>query len=271
MNYKTLTFKGSPEQWFNQVINARDHVLLSPDTSSRDSTPHLPPKNAPIRQLGLYTSATSGRAKCIWNSYNNIQKNAQITAREFGISRDDRLLIMAKPWHIAGMSWVLMAESADANYKFITTRSGESEIWQNAIRDYGPDYLLTVPTVVRSLFKDENWQVPTVVLGGSPMQENDYAALAYHADHLIQAYGQTEAGGLISCHFMNLNRRSSLSNYLSCYGDLPNEMEVHCKGKQGSAEPIMLHSPTAVHNGFYNTGDEGYISADDQLYLTGRA
>ncbi|GEM_PF-801928 len=269
MNYRRLRFNGDIRPWVSEIIRSDKHLLLSQHEPSACKVAPLPKEAESSLQIGLYTSATTGPPKCIWNSYNRLIKNAQITAREFEISEGDSLLMMAKPWHVAGLSWTLMAENLNLDYTFISTKRGEDKQWVKAIKNIQPDYLLTVPAVLRSLFGYEDWFVPNIVYGGTPIRDEDYKSLSNYADTLYQGYGQTEAGGLISCQ--RLSTAASIPEGASrCYGDPPKEFKIRCEGTPDNPQPIWFKSPTATQRGFYDTGDEGFISDGGQLYLQGR-
>jgi acyl-coenzyme A synthetase/AMP-(fatty) acid ligase len=269
MSFSRLIFDGDFDRWANTILNSSESLLLcgSPDVGTQKG-PDLQGTNR--RAIGLFTSATTGQAKCIWNSYDRLALNARITAREFEITDNDKLLMMAKPWHVAGLSWVLMAEQLNVNYSFIPTKKGETERWHSAIRELRPTYLLTVPAVLRALLDRDEWEVPNIVFGGAPMDDEEYKPLTEHCEMIYQGYGQTEAGGLISCRKLSVpfNVPSGLS---ANYGVPPREFELKCKGSQAHPAPIMLESPTAIHRGFYDTGDLGYLKDDGSLVLAGRA
>jgi len=85
----------------------------------------------------------------------------------------------------------------------------------------------------------------------------------------VQGYGQTEAGGLIGCYHVDSDKNQS-GNIYECYGQWPEEFAIRCEGRPDRPAPIWLKSPTACRNGFYHTGDYGYIS-EGKLFLLGRS
>jgi acyl-coenzyme A synthetase/AMP-(fatty) acid ligase len=269
MRYRRLSFSGDTHAFFRQIIETSDSVLLLPEDHRAENVTYDPTWGSDTKHIGLYTSATTGPAKSIWNSFDRLQKNARITASAFEITCDDRLLMLAKPWHVAGLSWALMAEDLGCQYHFMPTRSGESDRWHQAIRQYSPDYLLTVPAVLRVLFSYDNWHIPSIVFGGSPVETADYQPLFDHTETIYQGYGQTEAGGLISCHKVtSLVDVSEHTCY--CYGQPPAAFNIDCTGTPYNPQPIYLKSPTAIYRDYYNTGDTGYTGSD-KLYLLGRS
>jgi len=269
MTYRKLIYEGDIRQWFAEIMSTDESLLLcsGPEVAENSS----PEPEMKERAIGLYTSASTGQSKCIWNTYERLMFNAQITAREFEVTESDTLLMMAKPWHVAGLSWVFMAEQVNANYSFIPTKKGGVQRWYRAIREVRPTYVLTVPAVLRRLCAYENWQVPKVVFGGAPMAAEDYEPLAKHCSTIYQGYGQTEAGGLISCRKMRLDGALADENLASNYGQPPEEFELRCDGTTGGPASVWLKSSTAIYRGFYDTGDLGYLEKDGALVLQGRS
>lgn len=259
----------SPGQFFKQIWRtAAPQVLLPPGMDPDETDIAKNPDNYE-NPIGLFSSGTTGRPKCIWNSYANLVKNAEFSAREFEIRKKDRLLLMAKPWHVAGLSWALMAEQKGCDYRFIKTEKGEHKSWFKAVKEYRPRYLFTVPAVLRSLYEQKDWFIPKIVYGGSAIDQWDYKELKQHADILYQGYGQTEAGGLISCHRVDLSGDISGTEH-HCYGNPPADIGMKCKGTANKEGTIFIKSPTAIHTGFYDTGDEGYIDSEGRIHLLKR-
>lgn len=264
MSYKKLRFKGDTKRWFSEIMNAEEHLLLNGSEHGKQFLPD----SADHRLIGLFTSATTGHAKCICNSFEKLLLNALISAREFEISSGDRLLMMAKPWHVAGLSWGLMGETLDLDYTFIPTKRWEANRWYKAIQEIEPDYLLTVPAVLRSLFNFGDWFVPNIVFGGTPIAYEDYEPLSRHTQTMYQGYGQTEAGGLISCH--KIESSESIDPQMQYrYGAPPKEFEVRCDGSAEEPKTILLKSPSSIYDDFYDTGDVGFMEKG-RLFLAGR-
>src|SRR5690606_35675453 len=97
--------------------------------ASEASVVVIPPKHSKIvlsdmnrpphgsEYLGLFSSGTTGAPKCLWLKKEAIAWNARMSAEHFRVSKGDRILILASPWHMAGLSWAWMAESAGAHYE----------------------------------------------------------------------------------------------------------------------------------------------------------
>jgi len=268
-----------------------EYIKIDTSLGSRDivekvqTTPHsalmIPPRfdeleletdNLPDttrKMVGLFSSGSTGTPKCIWNYYDNLLHNAAISQKMFDISAGNRLLIIASPWHVAGLSWCLMAEQARARYKIITPKIKDSDQWVDEIRAVEPDYLFTVPTVLRYLYKAGNWNIPAVAYGGASIEPKDYHDLKKHCKTVYQAYGQTEAGGLIAVHKRPAEQSPDPHEH-QCCGYPPLQYEIICDGTSEYPQPIYLHSPTSIYDGSYNTGDLGYKDSHGRLYISGR-
>ncbi len=267
MSYEITSLEGSGKGIIRRVMAASEsQLLIPPKLEGLKLTIPDPPKDG--KYIGLFSSGTTSNPTCIWNRFDRLELNAQRSARAFEIESDNSLLMMALPWHVAGFSWMLMAEQSGSDYFFVTTQKGEEDSWIKAVRDVQPDYLLTVPAVLRALY-DEDWFVPNVVYGGYPIKFEEYKRLSPHCSFMHQGYGQTEAGGLISSH----KRRSTvlpfeMENF--CNGKAIDGVEVTCIGTREKSEPILITSDTAYTQKTYNSGDVGFKDEEGNIYVVGR-
>jgi len=248
--------------------NRHDQLLLSP----RFKYPIddiSPPDNPKSRAIGLFSSGTTGGAKCIWNSYNNLLSNALITREMLNITEYQSLLIIASPWHVAGLTWAMMAETGNNIYHILSPRKKEALHWPKLIKNIEPDYLFTVPSIIRLMYDKQNWFVPNIICGGEPLRPSDYPKLRQHGQTLYQAYGQTEAGGLISVHRRDLHRSSGLYECQCCGYPAPN-FKLRCEGTSEAPASIYLKSPCSIYSGWYDTGDLGFMDSLNRIYISGR-
>ena len=251
------------------IREAKNHVLLIPprfDPGQLEIT--SPPGNEEV-YVGLFTSGSTGSPKLIWNRRSAIVENGRISQSLYDISPQMELLIIASPWHVAGLSWALMAEEAGNNYQITVPRIEKVSEWNELIHSMQPDMLLTVPSVLRYLYGYSDWFVPRIAYGGASLLSEDYEKLAPHGHMLYQGYGQTEAGGVISAHKRSLLDEPDM-NEAACVGVPPSPISVSCRGFRENPEPVSVQSPTAVYKGWYDTGDRGFMDEAGKLYLKGR-
>ena len=268
MSYEITSLEGSGKDIIRRVMNAStSQLLIPPKLEGIELVIPEPPSDD--KYIGLFSSGTTSSPTCIWNSFENLQKNAKYSANAFEIESHHVLLMMAMPWHVAGFSWMLMAELIDCDYFFITTKKGEHDLWIKTVQDIEPDYLLTVPAVLRALY-DEEWFVTNVVYGGYPIKFEDYSKLSPHCLNMFQGYGQTEAGGLISAY----KRRSTtlpfeMENF--CCGNPIEGVSLLCEGTREHPEPILITSETAFKSEQYDSGDVGFKDDKGNIYVVGRS
>lgn len=251
-----------------QIIESQESQLLIPPRM-RGSNPEVPNLNTERKHIGLFSSGTTGTPKGIWNSFENLKQNGRYTAHAFGVEREHKLLILAAPWHVAGFSWAIMAEQLECEYEFITTKKGDDKTWFEAVKNFQPDYLLTVPAVLRAIY-DEEWYVPNVVFGGYSIEPEDFGLLAPHCEIMIQGYGQTEAGGLIAAKSWRSSEDKGELDHLCC-GKSIKGVKLRCEGTDDNPKPIFIQSKTAFTTKEYRSGDLGFMDEHENIYILGRA
>ncbi len=267
MSYRITSLEGSGKEIVRRIMAADENQLLIPPKYEESELEiSSPPKGD--KYIGLFSSGTTGTAKCIWNKYDNLILNAQLSAQAFEVDARHFLLMMALPWHVAGLSWLLMAELMNCEYVFITTKKGDHELWTRTVQDLNPDYLFTVPAVLRALY-DEEWYAGNIVFGGYPIRFEEYPKLSPRCFTMYQAYGQTEAGGLISCYKRRSTKIPSPKENL-CHGFPVSGATIECDGTSSDPKPILLKSQTAFKNSTYDTSDIGYKDSEGRIYVLGR-
>lgn len=268
MNYEITSLEGTGKEIIKRVTNAESSQLLIPEKLNGVSLEISEPPSGE-KYIGLFSSGTTSQPKCIWNRYENLVENAQLSAKAFEVSKSDRLLILALPWHVAGFSWMLMAELLGSEYSFITTKKGEEEAWVNAVKANQFDYLFTVPAVLRALYGEE-WFMPNIVYGGYPIKFEEYETLAPHCEFMFQGYGQTEAGGLIAS-YKRKNSDIPFQFENLCQGKPINGARIRCKGSRDKPTSIFLTTTTSFINQEYDTGDVGYKDGEGNIFVIGRS
>ncbi|HKK25186.1 MAG TPA: AMP-binding protein [Gracilimonas sp.] len=267
MIYKSLKVSGKPKSLVKEMIKIKESCLIVPPYY-KDKDPEIEEIEVTEKYIGLFSSGTTGRPKCIWNSFDNLLCNAKHTLTAFEIEAGQKLLILAAPWHVAGLSWALMAEKFGYDYVFIATKKGDEKKWHDTIQQFRPDVLLTVPSVLRGLDEFE-WFVPKIIYGGTLLEPQELLFYSNRCKNIFQGYGQTEAGGLITAHkFKDL--AIEIDDKHRCCGKPINGVEISCEGTRKTPGPIYVRSITAYTNDFYQTGDLGYKDENGDLFIQGR-
>jgi acyl-CoA synthetase (AMP-forming)/AMP-acid ligase II len=247
--------------------------------------------------LHLYTSGTTGHPKGVLISHYalSIARHCELIAPEFALLTPSSVSLSAMPnFHVGGMSWVLMglvrfgtvvltANPAPANMLALLT-------------EYRVESSFIVPTVIRGVvdeIKGRNLPAP-------PLTGMFYGAMTIGAGLLRetmellgcsfgQFFGMTEITGaatFLPPEDHDLTRPHLLGSVGKAYPGMSIEIRgpdrrVLDTGEHGE---IWIRSPTrmqgywrlpdatahALVDGWYATGDGGYLDAEGYLYLTDR-
>ena len=213
--------------------------------------------------LTLFSSGSTGLPKAIVLDKEKIQLNAVQSIEQFNLTTSSKILVVASPWHIAGLTWILagIISGAEVHFQvpFIDTLTSMHE----HIVSLNPTHIFTVPGALRS-FHSSNWHVDELIIGGASMDVTDYPHVKQRCTYFTQAYGQTESGGLIS----SLRKLSNklVDSDATNVGNTPNWITLLIDNESSE---ILINSPTAIEPQLHRTGDLGFIK-DDKLFITGR-
>jgi len=262
----TIEVSQDPEQWIHDILRADTSVLLIPPRLNKDDVDVPEPPTQGV-YVGLFSSGTlSDHPNVHWILREKLLLNAKMSAQAFQIHADDRLLILASPWHVAGLSWRLMGLQLGAHTELYTPYQAALPQYADRLSRFSYTHVLTTPLILRTLMALATWQVEVIICGGAPFDKSDFNLLPGHCASLINAYGQTECGGLIS-----LKRLASdqwiREDQTQCVGHPPEAIRIRCMGTQDSPGPIYVQSPTAIIEGWTDTGDHGYLDDKGDLFI----
>lgn len=132
--------------------------------------------------------------------------------------------------------------------------------------------------VYKQIIDNLGGKLRLVLYGGAPMEKSTVVGLAGFGIDMVQGYGLTETSPVISAETDHFKRPGS-SGLIMCNEevkiDSPNEEgigEVIVKGPNVMLGYYENEKATkeALKDGWFYTGDLGYLDKDGYLYLTGR-
>lgn len=248
-----------------QILNSSESLLFIPPryTNQQLFIPEIPYEGM---HIGLFSSGTTGNPRCMWVSREKLILNAVMTANLLGMHPHHKILILASPWHIAGVSWAIMATQLGIQFEILTPYQASVPEFVSKLIFEGYTHLFTTPFLYRHLAKESNWKVDEIVCGGSAFTSDDAHLFPAHAHFVTSAYGQTEAGGIISA----FRSEAHLWNNAGCVGVPAEHIRIRCNGAKDQPGPIYIHSPSAVCEGWLDSGDYGYKDDNDNLMITHR-
>ncbi|TNE71345.1 hypothetical protein EP331_09610 [bacterium] len=250
----------------NLFKDSHSYLFIPPrfeDVESNQIEWNYSPINTTSPQIALYSSGSTGLPKAMANTKKKLLLNAELSIDIFGLNTQSNVLIVASPWHVAGLTWILAAQLAGAQVAFFVPYVSDLKKVPALINSMKATHLFTVPGALR-MFYNEEWNVDEVIVGGASLVSEDYEALIRRTHFLTQAYGQTEAGGLISKIRKKIG--SFTSNDIKNVGLTDKSMKI----KINDNGSIYLLSLTAIENTWYDTGDIGYLDSENHLHITGR-
>ena len=248
-------------------------------------------QDCPEEQIAalLYSSGTTGKPKGIMLTHGNIGSNAHALKEAWQFKSDDCLLHALPIYHVHGLFVALGC----------ALLSGSKVLWLDA---FNPDevidalpsctVMMGVPTYYTRLLSNEKLQKEVVknirifISGSAPLLEETFDEFYLRTGHeIIERYGMTETN-IISSNPVNGERKSGTVG--AC---LPGQTLRIVDDGQNILGPndvgnIQVEGPNVFNgywnlpdktkedfsiDGFFNTGDKGFIDAEGYLSIVGRA
>ncbi len=249
--------------------------------------------------LQLYTSGTTGFPKGALLSHASVlaaaQNNSDIPA-DWAMWDDSDTCLVAMPlFHIGGTGWGLQGLRVGAKL-VILPRPDIPDIVEK-IEQYGITKLFAVPAVLNTILNHPAAAaanlscVKQLLYGASPIPLDvlRHAMAKFGGADFIQCYGATETSGTVVVLPPQDHDVAGTPRMASCGKALPN-IELKIIGEDGETLPpravgeILVRgnstmlgyhnradaTASAIQQGWYYSGDAGYLDEDGYLYIFDR-
>src|SRR3984957_13339834 len=240
--------------------------------------------------LVLHTSGSTGRPKRVPLRHFNLAVSSANIANNYGLSEDDVSLCIMPLFHIHGLIGSTMATLLSGGAVVVPTKFNALSFWRT-VREHGVTWYSGVPTMHQLLLARTHHKPPEAASlrfirsCSAPLS----AELIHKIEDLfgvpfVEAYGMTEAS-----HQMTSNPLPPRHRKAGSVG-VGTGLRISIMDKEGSHLGVNKRGEVAIQganvfrgyennpeanarafvDGWFRTGDEGYLDADCYLHLTGR-
>lgn len=238
----------------------------------------------------LLTSGTAARPKMVPLTHRNVCLSATNAGRVLSLAADDRLLNVLPLFHAHGLISGLLTALA-AGSSVICTNGFDALSFFGWMRELQPTWYTAVPTIHRALLTAAEADPDCVRSSSLRVVRSASASLApailngleaTFCVPVLETYGMTEAASQISANPFELRKAGSVGRAAG-----PEIAIMDATGRElasGRHGEIMLRGPNmsrgyyndeaatqaAFRNGWFRTGDLGYLDPDGYLFIVGR-
>ena len=257
------------------------------DAAGKAATPEPVATTGQTWAALLYTSGTTGKPKGAVLTHANLRANAQALAEAWRFTEQDVLLHVLPIFHVHGL-FVAGNIAMLTGARLVWRRGFDSADVLGRLGDVTA--FMGVPTLYTRLLAQPGLNAEAVktvrlfVSGSAPLDPVTFETFRQRTNKtILERYGMTETGMLVSNPYDGERKAGSvgyplpgIAVRLRADGAAPPPGEVgvvQVRGPNVFSGYLNAPEKTAAaftDDGFFITGDLGYLTADGRLYLVGR-
>jgi len=240
--------------------------------------------------LVLHTSGSTGRPKRVPLSHSNLAVSAANVAQTCELTPDDVSLCIMPLFHIHGLVASTLAPLVSGGTVVVPTKFNPLTFWQT-VREHHVTWYSAVPTMHQLLLarahghKHHSATLRFVRSASAPLAPEVIQRIEdVFGVPFIEAYGMTEASHQMSSNPLppKYRKHGSVGQSTGIQISVMDEAGNHLgKGQPGE---VVIQGPSvfsgyennpeanaaAFVNGWFRTGDQGFLDRDNYLHLVGR-
>ena len=271
-------------------VNSDGKVALSHEDNNLSKS--IDPENPSPDDIALFlhTSGTTSRPKGVPLTHSNLMTSLNNIVKTYALTENDTALVVMPLFHVHGLIGGALSSLNSAGTIVIPPRFSASNFWQNQALTNATWYS-AVPTIHQILLmRSDDDNAPTksfrfIRSCSASLAPSVFTDLeSRFGAPVLEAYGMTEASHQMSSNLLPPGSRApgtvgigtgveiSIMNEQGTLLDVGEKGEVVIKGK--NVTHGYHNNPEAnaeaFTNGWFRTGDQGVLSDESVLTLTGR-
>ena len=271
-------------------VNSDGKVALSHEDNNLSKS--INPENPSPDDIALFlhTSGTTSRPKGVPLTHSNLMTSLNNIVKTYALTENDTALVVMPLFHVHGLIGVALSSLNSAGTIVIPPRFSASNFWQNQALTNATWYS-AVPTIHQILLmRSDDDNAPTksfrfIRSCSASLAPSVFTDLeSRFGAPVLEAYGMTEASHQMSSNLLPPGSRApgtvgigtgveiSIMNEQGTLLNVGEKGEVVIKGK--NVTHGYHNNPEAnaeaFTNGWFRTGDQGVLSDESVLTLTGR-
>ena len=271
-------------------VNSDGKVALSHEDNNLSKS--IDPENPSPDDIALFlhTSGTTSRPKGVPLTHSNLMTSLNNIVKTYALTENDTALVVMPLFHVHGLIGVALSSLNSAGTIVIPPRFSASNFWQNQALTNATWYS-AVPTIHQILLmRSDDDNAPTksfrfIRSCSASLAPSVFTDLeSRFGAPVLEAYGMTEASHQMSSNLLPPGSRApgtvgvgtgveiAIMNEQGTLLDVGERGEVVIKGK--NVTHGYHNNPEAnaeaFTNGWFRTGDQGVLSDESVLTLTGR-
>jgi acyl-CoA synthetase (AMP-forming)/AMP-acid ligase II len=242
--------------------------------------------------LVMHTSGTTSRPKIVPLTHANITRSAANIARALALSPRDRCLNIMPLFHIHGLMAAVLA-TIESGASVVCTPGFDAMKFLSWLKEFEPTWYTAAPTMHQAILARASRHRKEAAASRLRLIRSSSAALPPQVltalEHLfgapvIESYGMTEAAHQMASNPLPPIARKPGSVGLAAGPEIAIANERGELLPAGQAGEVVIRGDNvaagyennpeanrdAFTNGWFHTGDQGFLDDEGYLYLTGR-